>query len=102
MSSAALVQIRNVHKHFSRGSERIEVLKGVSLEIPKGDYLAVLEIAPAAKLTNWRDLFVWEKSREGPRYDIYATVFSTSGLAACTREVTAGVPSPIVNVVWGS
>ena len=69
---------------------------------PKGDYLAVLEIAPAAKLSNWRDLFVWDKSKEGPRYDVYATVFSISGLAACTREVTAGVPSPIVNVVWGS
>ena len=32
--SAALVQVRGVHKYFTRGSERIEVLKGVNLDIP--------------------------------------------------------------------
>ena len=37
-----LVQIRNVHKHFTRGSERIDVLKGVNLDIPQGDFLALM------------------------------------------------------------
>jgi len=37
----ALVQIRDVHKHFTRGSERIDVLKGVNLDIPEGDFLAL-------------------------------------------------------------
>ena len=31
MSEQALVQVRNVQKTFTRGSERIEVLKGVNL-----------------------------------------------------------------------
>ena len=34
--SDALVRIADVQKHFTRGSERIEVLKGVNLDIPRG------------------------------------------------------------------
>jgi putative ABC transport system ATP-binding protein len=42
-SSAAdepLVQIRGVTKHYRRGTERIEVLHGVDLDIPRGDFVA--------------------------------------------------------------
>ena len=51
MSSQALVQIRDVHKHFTRGSERIDVLKGVSLDIPKGDYLSLMGPSGSGKTT---------------------------------------------------
>jgi len=51
MSSEALVQIRDVHKNFTRGSERIEVLKGVSLDIPKGDYLSLMGPSGSGKTT---------------------------------------------------
>lgn len=37
-----LVKIHGVHKYFTRGSEKIDVLKGVNLEIPKGDFLALM------------------------------------------------------------
>ena len=37
---SALVRINGIHKYFTRGSERIDVLKGVNLEIPQGDFLA--------------------------------------------------------------
>ena len=51
MSSTALVQIRDVHKHFTRGSERIEVLKGVTLDISQGDYLALMGPSGSGKTT---------------------------------------------------
>jgi putative ABC transport system ATP-binding protein len=46
-----LVRIADVHKHFSRGSERIDVLKGVNLEIPKGDFLALMGPSGSGKTT---------------------------------------------------
>ena len=47
----SLVEIRNVHKHFTRGSERIEVLQGVNLEIPQGDFLALMGPSGSGKTT---------------------------------------------------
>jgi putative ABC transport system ATP-binding protein len=47
----ALVRVADVHKHFSRGSERIDVLKGVNLEIPKGDFLALMGPSGSGKTT---------------------------------------------------
>ncbi len=38
----ALVKVNGVRKHFTRGNERIDVLQGVNLEIPKGDFLALM------------------------------------------------------------
>jgi putative ABC transport system ATP-binding protein len=49
--SDPLVRIRDVHKHFTRGSERIDVLKGVNLEIPKGDFLALMGPSGSGKTT---------------------------------------------------
>ena len=46
-----LVHIRDVHKHFTRGSERIDVLKGVNLEIPQGDFLGLMGPSGSGKTT---------------------------------------------------
>jgi putative ABC transport system ATP-binding protein len=46
-----LVRVRDVHKHFTRGSERIDVLKGVNLDIPKGDFLALMGPSGSGKTT---------------------------------------------------
>src|SRR6059058_3982189 len=46
-----LVEIRNVHKHFTRGSERIDVLKGVNLDVPQGDFLALMGPSGSGKTT---------------------------------------------------
>ena len=46
-----LVQVRDLHKEFRRGSERIDVLQGVTLDIPKGDYLALMGPSGSGKTT---------------------------------------------------
>src|SRR5215204_5120816 len=48
---SSLVRIGNVHKYFTRGSERIDVLQGVNLDIPQGDYLALMGPSGSGKTT---------------------------------------------------
>ena len=48
---SALVKINGVHKNFTRGSERIDVLKGVTLDIPQGDFLALMGPSGSGKTT---------------------------------------------------
>jgi putative ABC transport system ATP-binding protein len=46
-----LVRINDLHKVYHRGSERIDVLQGVTLEIPKGDFLALMGPSGSGKTT---------------------------------------------------
>lgn len=47
----ALVTVRDLHKVFHRGGERIDVLQGVNLEIPEGDFLALMGPSGSGKTT---------------------------------------------------
>ena len=49
--SEPLVKIRDLHKVFKRGGERIDVLQGVHLDIPQGDYLALMGPSGSGKTT---------------------------------------------------
>jgi putative ABC transport system ATP-binding protein len=49
--SNALVTVRNLHKVFQRGGQRIDVLQGVNLDIPQGDYLALMGPSGSGKTT---------------------------------------------------
>jgi putative ABC transport system ATP-binding protein len=48
---STLVNIQNLHKVYHRGSERIEVLQGVTLDIPQGDFLALMGPSGSGKTT---------------------------------------------------
>jgi putative ABC transport system ATP-binding protein len=48
---SSLVKINGVHKNFTRGNERIDVLKGVTLDIPQGDFLALMGPSGSGKTT---------------------------------------------------
>jgi putative ABC transport system ATP-binding protein len=49
--SDALVQVRDVHKVYRRGSEKIDVLQGLNLEVPQGDFLALMGPSGSGKTT---------------------------------------------------
>jgi putative ABC transport system ATP-binding protein len=51
MNEGPLVHVRGVHKYFTRGGERIDVLQGVQLEVPKGDFLALMGPSGSGKTT---------------------------------------------------
>src|SRR3954462_6986026 len=49
--AGSLVEVRDLHKVFSRGGERIDVLEGVNLDIPEGDFLALMGPSGSGKTT---------------------------------------------------
>jgi putative ABC transport system ATP-binding protein len=49
--SEAMVRIRDVHKAYVRGKQAVEVLHGLTLEIPKGDFVALMGPSGSGKTT---------------------------------------------------
>jgi putative ABC transport system ATP-binding protein len=48
---SALVEIRNVSKVYQRGKQKVEVLHHIELDIPKGDFLALMGPSGSGKTT---------------------------------------------------
>jgi putative ABC transport system ATP-binding protein len=46
-----LVSIRNLKKTYQRGPEKVEVLHGINLDIPKGDFVALMGPSGSGKTT---------------------------------------------------
>ena len=46
-----LVSIRNLSKTYQRGPEKVEVLHGIDLDIPKGDFVALMGPSGSGKTT---------------------------------------------------
>jgi putative ABC transport system ATP-binding protein len=49
--SDALVQVHDVHKVYTRGAERVDVLKGLDLEVAQGEFLALMGPSGSGKTT---------------------------------------------------
>lgn len=47
----ALVRVRQVHKYFRRGNERIDVLNGLNLDVPEGEFLGLMGPSGSGKTT---------------------------------------------------
>lgn len=50
-SSEAIVRVINVHKYFKRGSERVDVLSGLSLEVLPGEFFGLMGPSGSGKTT---------------------------------------------------
>jgi putative ABC transport system ATP-binding protein len=50
-SNGAIVRVRGVHKFFRRGSERVDVLQDLTLDVPEGQYLALMGPSGSGKTT---------------------------------------------------
>ena len=49
--SESMVQIRNATKVYTRGKQNVEVLHGLTLDIPKGDFVALMGPSGSGKTT---------------------------------------------------
>ncbi len=49
--NGTLVRVQDVHKTYRRGDEKIEILQGIDLEIPQGDFLALMGPSGSGKTT---------------------------------------------------
>jgi putative ABC transport system ATP-binding protein len=46
-----LVRVRGVHKIYRRGNERLDILNGIDLDIPRGDFLSLMGPSGSGKTT---------------------------------------------------
>jgi putative ABC transport system ATP-binding protein len=51
LGNKALVRIRGAHKVYFRGAERLDILNGIDLEVPQGDFLALMGPSGSGKTT---------------------------------------------------
>ncbi len=51
MSAEPIVRVNHVHKYFTRGSEQIDVLNDLSLEVPEGEFLGLMGPSGSGKTT---------------------------------------------------
>src|SRR5271168_1503794 len=51
MASEPIVRVSGVHKYFTRGSEQIDVLQDLTLEVPEGQFLGLMGPSGSGKTT---------------------------------------------------
>lgn len=64
-SNSVVVRCENIHKSFVDGSRKIEVLKGVNLEIKHGELVAIVGTSGCGKTTLLNILSTLDKPTEG-------------------------------------
>lgn len=51
MTEHSLVQVIDAHKIYKRGNERLDVLQGLNMEVPEGDFVALMGPSGSGKTT---------------------------------------------------
>ncbi len=60
-----LVRVKDVHKVYYRGGERLDILQGLNLEVPRGDFLALMGPSGSGKSTLLNLLAGLDRPTEG-------------------------------------
>ena len=60
-----IVRVRNVHKFFTRGSEQIDVLNDLNLDVPEGEFLGLMGPSGSGKTTLLNLIAGLDKPSEG-------------------------------------
>jgi putative ABC transport system ATP-binding protein len=65
MANNPIVRVRGVHKFFTRGSEQIDVLNNLNLEVPEGEFLGLMGPSGSGKTTLLNLIAGLDKPSEG-------------------------------------
>ncbi|HMF18764.1 MAG TPA: ABC transporter ATP-binding protein [Gemmataceae bacterium] len=65
MASNPIVRVRGVHKYFTRGSEQIDVLNNLNLEVPEGEFFGLMGPSGSGKTTLLNLIAGLDKPSEG-------------------------------------
>jgi putative ABC transport system ATP-binding protein len=65
MAGNPIVRVRGVHKFFTRGSEQIDVLNNLNLEVPEGEFLGLMGPSGSGKTTLLNLIAGLDKPSEG-------------------------------------
>ena len=60
-----LVRVKDVHKVYYRGGERLDILQGLNLDVPRGDFLALMGPSGSGKSTLLNLLAGLDRPTEG-------------------------------------
>src|SRR6187455_2735566 len=63
--SLSMIQLRNIHKTYSIGANRLHVLKGIDLDIGKGEFVSIMGSSGSGKSTLMNILGLLDRYDEG-------------------------------------
>ncbi|MFO0930738.1 MAG: ABC transporter ATP-binding protein [Gemmataceae bacterium] len=90
MAAKPIVQISGLHKYFRRGSEQIDVLEDLTLQVPEGEFLALMGPSGSGKTTLLNLIAGLDRASEGTIVvgdDVISGMTETQLAAWRTRHV---------------